>query len=333
MAILTPIDLDEARFIGRAFGKEVTSVTGLLAGSVNSNFELGLASGERLFLRIYEEQTVATASREALLLAHLAASGVPTPRPLAREDGSFIVTLHEKPAALFPFEEGASLCQKLLTPRTTRELGRALAHVHRAGAALAPAELARLVGPSRFDRAALAQRIAGLPAELPDEVKTARDRVSSFLAEPAAPPISVGLIHGDLFRDNVLWSNDQISAVLDFESASHGSLAFDLMVTILAWCFGDELDAELARALVAGYASVAAIGPAFAAELYREGVFACARFTTTRITDFELRPRGTGVYKDYRRFLRRWDALERIGPAHLSSFLHVPGFADRPSGD
>ncbi len=65
------------------------------------------------------------------------------------------------------------------------------------------------------------------------------------LARLASRPIvGQGLIHGDLFRDNVLWREGEISALLDFESASRGSRPFDLMVTILAWCFGDSLDHE-----------------------------------------------------------------------------------------
>jgi homoserine kinase type II len=70
------------------------------------------------------------------------------------------------------------------------------------------------------------------------------------------------LIHGDLFRDNVLWNGAEIAALLDFESASDGVLAYDLMVTVLAWCFGDALDVSLARAMVAGYAEVRALSRA-----------------------------------------------------------------------
>ena len=63
-------------------------------------------------------------------------------------------------------------------------------------------------------------------------------------------------LHGDLFRDNVLWRGGRIAALIDFESAARESYAFDLMVTILAWCTGDGLDPALARAMCEGYASV-----------------------------------------------------------------------------
>lgn len=323
MAILTPLDLDAARAIGRDFGLEVTAVEGLMAGSVNSNFALSTSTG-RFFLRVVEEQGFDGAAREARLLALLARSGVPTPEPLARSIGDGHTASHaRKPVLVFPFVDGSSLRQREVTPATMRVVGGALARVHAVGAALAGEDLASIAGPSRFDVAAMVRRLEGLPVELAPDVAAARDRLRAFFESPDAtpPPGEVGLIHGDLFRDNVLFQGPELVALLDFESASRGSLAFDVMVTALAWCFGDELDLALVRSLFEGYASVRALGPDRAAVLLAEGRLACARFTTTRITDFELRPRGMGVYKDFRRFLRRMDALERLGASGLASLL------------
>jgi homoserine kinase type II len=95
------------------------------------------------------------------------------------------------------------------------------------------------------------------------------------------------------------------------------------MVTLLAWCFGDALDPSLARALAQGYAAVRPLPEPEAARLHAEGTFAALRFAITRITDFELRPRGVGVYKDYRRFLARADALDALGSEGLRAMLGV----------
>jgi homoserine kinase type II len=72
-----------------------------------------------------------------------------------------------------------------------------------------------------------------------------------------------------------------------------------------------------------GYARVRPLPDAEADALYAEGSFAALRFAITRITDFELRPRGSGVYKDYRRFLARADALDAMGPAGVRAMLGV----------
>jgi homoserine kinase type II len=121
------------------------------------------------------------------------------------------------------------------------------------------------------------------------------------------------IVHADLFRDNVLWRADGLAALLDFESASSGSPAFDLAVVLLAWCFGDGLDLELGRALVAGYLARRPMPEEEREELYEAALFAALRFTISRITDFELRPRGRGVFKDFRRFVARMRAIEEIG--------------------
>src|SRR5262249_3448387 len=130
-----------------------------------------------------------------------------------------------------------------------------------------------------------------------------------------------GVAHADLFRDNVLWQGAEIRALLDFESACVESYPFDLMVTVLAWCVGDRLDPALASALVGGYQFVRPLLPDELARLHGEGCFAALRFAVTRITDFELRPRGAGVYKDYRRFVARLTELEALGPSGLSAVL------------
>jgi homoserine kinase type II len=123
--------------------------------------------------------------------------------------------------------------------------------------------------------------------------------------------VPTGVIHGDLFRDNVLFQGDDIAALLDFESASHGPLVFDLMVTILAWCYREAFDAALVHALLSAYVRRRPLERAERAALPVEGALACLRFATTRITDFSMRaPAGTPPLRDYRRFLARLEALE-----------------------
>ncbi|HVY45099.1 MAG TPA: homoserine kinase [Minicystis sp.] len=330
MAVLTPLTDDEAARLGARYGLDVVRARGILAGSVNSNYELALRGGGRVFARIYEEQTLGTAADEAALLDHLAARGVPTPRPLhlaaARPASGFVAEHAGKPVALFPWIDGEILCQARVDAGAARRVGEALARVHLAGASYA-------AKPGRFGPEQLAARLQRLHArpDLPPDVAALLPALDAHLAAIAAAPRRTdGLVHGDLFRDNVLFRGGEIVALLDFESASLGSFPFDLMVTVLAFCFGDRLERELARALAAGYAATRRPAPDELERLYDEARFAALRFTITRITDFELRPRGAGVYKDYRRFLARLDALDRLGPDGLLTLLglkHSPEVA------
>src|SRR5690349_8052199 len=102
MAVLTPLPLDAARRLGALYGLDVAGARGIPAGSVNSNFELTLGGGGRVFLRVYEEQSAAAASGEARLLDHLSARGVPTPRPLPLTGQAGFIAEHAgKPVAVF----------------------------------------------------------------------------------------------------------------------------------------------------------------------------------------------------------------------------------------
>src|SRR3954471_13404500 len=121
MATYTQLTLEQAREVGAAFGLEVTEVTGVPAGSVNSNYRLTLADKTLLFARIYEEQDRAGAEGEARLLDHLAASGVAQPRPLPRPDGdgfTAAIDTERGPRAmeLFAWRDGEILCQARNTP-------------------------------------------------------------------------------------------------------------------------------------------------------------------------------------------------------------------------
>jgi homoserine kinase type II len=324
MAVLTPLPLPSAQALGARWGLDVTHARGIPAGSVNSSYEIGLAGGGRVFLRIYEEQTLTSASFEAGMLDHLAERGVATPRPLplAGGDGEargFVAEHEGKPVAVFPWVDGEVLCQGRVTPERARRVGEALGRVHRAGASLEGAP------PSRFGLADLAARLTSLAdplRSLPEDVAAVLPDLAARVARhEAEPPLPEGaLIHGDLFRDNVLWQGEDIVALIDFESASRGSLAFDLMVTVLAWCFGDDLDLDLSRAMVAGYRAALEIPAEERARLHDAARLAATRFAITRITDFELR-RGSGVYKDYRRFLARLAAVERFGAADFPDAL------------
>jgi homoserine kinase type II len=143
------------------------------------------------------------------------------------------------------------------------------------------------------------------------------------------PRLSRGVVHGDLFRDQVLWRDDgEIAALLDFESACDGTFAFDLMVTVLSWCVGDDLDAGLARAMADGYQRVRTLSEAERDGLAGEGSFAALRFAITRITDFSMRARnadGTArpPARDWRRFMKRFDKLQSLGAGGVRGVLGV----------
>jgi homoserine kinase type II len=312
MAVLTGIAADDARALIAQYGVPgFRGIEGIPGGSVNSNFALEV-EGRRLFLRIYEEQDRAGAERETAMLERLAAAGVPTPSPLRRTDGAFVSTVKDKPAAIFPWRFGTIRCQAAVTPEDARRVGEALARVHLAGAGETRDggrfRLTDLL--SRLDRieASKDAQFAALAPSLREALQAAEAHRDSGLAR--------GLVHGDLFRDNVLWGEGgDISALLDFESACDGTYAYDLVVTVLSWCVGDDLDDRLARAMIGGYRDVRPLAERECQGLWAEASFGALRFTITRITDYAMRTGAEGprVIKDWRRFMMRFEKLRALG--------------------
>jgi homoserine kinase type II len=129
-----------------------------------------------------------------------------------------------------------------------------------------------------------------------------------------------GIIHGDLFRDNVLWADDRISAILDFEQASGGSLAYDLAVCINDWCWSGAPRIDLAVSLIAGYEQVRPLTEGDRVALPIELRASAARFTITRITDVYL-AKVTNPEKDFRDFLARSEAWRGQALGQLTSAL------------
>ncbi len=320
MAVLTLLDRAEAAALVRDYGMgELQSIEGIPAGSVNSNYALDV-EGRRVFLRVYEEQDLDGARGETRMLERLARAGVQTPSPCRRGDGELVSVLGGKPVALFPWVSGDMRCQASISPRHTRAVGEALARMHVAASGEACGE-----GRFRFeDLSARLDRIAGSkdPGFSP-RVPALRSALE-WAQAGRDPSLSTGVVHGDLFRDNVLWDGgDRIAALLDFESAFDGKHAFDLMVTVLAWCVGDSLDPSLARAMCEGYVAVRPLGPRERDGLWAEGCFAAMRFTITRITDYAMRTGTSGerVVKDWRRFEKRFDNLKSLGREGLLGVL------------
>jgi homoserine kinase type II len=287
---------------------------GLEVGTVNTSYRLDLDAG-RFFLRVYEEQGEDGAARETELLRWLSQSGIATPAPIAAKDGRTTLRVQGKPAALFPWVPGEILCQKRVTSDAAFLVGQALARIHRVGH---PPDAAS-IDEGRFGPTALADRCRRVAASKDEDARTLAgllERDVRAIASRRRPSVPRGLIHGDLFRDNVLWENGAIAAILDFESAHDGPFVYDLAVTILSWTFGDTFDFVLGRAICAGYETERPLEPGERDALYDEAILATLRFTITRITDDAIR-----IGKRWQRFVERRKIIEALGATHFAAEL------------
>lgn len=280
----------------------------IAAGTINSNYAVRTDTG-LLFLRVNEGKAERDVVYEAELVEELSARGVSTPAPHRAIDGRPFAILRDRYVSLFDWVDGDHRSAEDVSALDARAVGRALATLHAAGADLT----------ERFDRsgiytfADIVQRLVSIRGtddpELSDAISILSDEAEWLAAQRdvrlAAPR---GIIHGDLFRDNVLFCGDTLTGLIDFEQASIGSLAYDLAVCINAWCYTYRFNDELSAALVSGYSEIRELTAQDRAALPVELRAAAMRFTVTRITDVYL-PGVSLPGKDFRRFLARLTEL------------------------
>jgi len=241
-------------------------------------------------------------------LRELKQLGVPVVAPLLPLDPAEAVSVAGgKPFAVFPWVAGEDLCHARITAAHCFALGAGLAQVH-----LATAKLSQ-VPSGRFGVPDLLARLDFIEARSDAYRADVAAIREALAAHVAARDVGVpsGLTHGDLFRDNVLWTGDRLSGLLDFESACAGPFIYDLMVCVLAWCYTSAFDLERVSALVSGYQGKRPLSAAERRAAANEAGLACLRFATTRITDFAMRtPAGAQPKRAYQRFLDRLRAIE-----------------------
>jgi homoserine kinase type II len=134
-------------------------------------------------------------------------------------------------------------------PDDCRTVGAILASMHLAGVEY---DAALENGYGQPWRERFAERLRPELTRRESELIDAENRYQAIHDDTVLPR---GVIHGDLFRDNILWDAEGRGGVIDFYFACDDALAYDLAITVNDWCTtpGAELDAARARALVAGY--------------------------------------------------------------------------------
>lgn len=323
VGVFTQLGRSELCEVAEAFDLgELIGFQSIAAGTINTNVRIDTARG-RYFVRVNEGKAEADVAWEARLVSALAEGGVATPPPVVARDGRPYAPLAHtrKWVSVFPWRSGKHLEPSDVTPELAGELGAQLAKLHQVGLEL-PAAWRR---GSIYNHDHLVTRFARIESSLDPALRAAIDILAEELAiasraQSIRSNATQGIIHGDLFRDNVLWENGAISAILDFEQASGGSLAYDLAVCINDWCWDGALRMELARALVGGYQRIRTLPPRDREALPIEVRAAAARFTITRITDVYL-ARVDNPEKDFRAFLARCKAWRGPALGQLSSVL------------
>lgn len=293
MAVYTEIpDGELADYLDRYDIGDFHSLKGIAEGVENSNFLLSTDQG-LFILTLYEKRVDPKDLPFFLgLMDHLNQNGLACPKPVAMRDGNTLSTLASRPSAIISYLDGNSVRR----PRVEhcRQVGAALADMHLAGEGF---HLQRENALTLKDWRPLFKMSSpgaeSVSAGLSETILNELDHLESYWPDG----LPTGVIHADLFPDNVFFLKETLSGLIDFYFACNDLLAYDLAVCVNAWCFEADYSFNVtkAHALFAGYQSVRLLSSSETDALPTLCRGAALRFLLTRLYDWLNVPPGALV--------------------------------------
>jgi homoserine kinase type II len=321
MAVYTDVSAEDlGRFLAGYDLGELRSYKGIAEGVENSNFLLRTTAGSYI-LTLYEKRVAAGDVPFFLgLMEHLAKRGLTCPQPVKNRNGESLGTLCGRPAAIVTFLDG--MWMRRPDAGNCAAVGDALAQMHLAGADFAGRRRNALsVGGWRplFEQAAeRADDVQqGMRATIEDELGRLETTWPTDLPQ--------GMIHADLFPDNVFFLGDRLSGLIDFYFACTDTLAFDVAICLNAWCFEPDhsYNVTKGRSLLSSYIRARPLSGAELDALPLLARGAAMRFLLTRLVDWLNVPPGALVKPknplEYYRKLRFHQRASSVGDYGLSA--------------
>ena len=321
MAVYTELDKSILEEIGDDYGfGRILNMLGIPQGSVNSNYLLETNKGKFL-LRIDEVKSEMEVKREIDLLVFLRRHSFPCPHPIQDRKGRYYRDYENKCLSLYKYAEGRLLIPERLNSNHLENIGRVLGELHVIGKGY----------KKGIDNRFSFERVADVYGEVRDRLPSYFKRITRTLDEEVAYlehylewKLPKGIIHGDLFLDNIMFRGEKVVGILDFEAASRGKYIFDLATAVNSLCFdGERYDLKRFEALIGGYESLRTLSLAEWDAFPNELRFSALRFTVTRLNDFFLRPMDEAqrVNKDFREFYERLRILRRETEGGMEGLL------------
>ena len=250
MSVFTTVSADELSQWLKAYPLgTLLELKGIASGITNTNYFVTTTTG-RYVLTLFEEHSAEELPYFLNLMTHLAERGVPCPHPVKRNDGLQLDELNGKPAALVSCLAG----RDIKTPDEIHcaEVGRVLANMHVAGKSFTD------TGHDTRDtqwRLATAEKVIGLLSADDQAILNSTMQRQADLNMVALPQ---GVIHADLFRDNVLFDGNKIGGLIDFYYACRGAFLYDLAIAVNDWCVNADgaLDKPRVMAMLHAYHAV-----------------------------------------------------------------------------
>lgn len=315
MAVYTEVTDDElSSFLARYDAGTLVAYKGIAEGVENTNY-LVQTSKARFILTLYEKR-VATGDLPFFLglMEHVCERGVSCPRPVHAKDGQVLSQLAGRTAAMVTFLDGFSVKK----PRADHchKLGRALAELHLAAGSF---NQSRRNALGEAGWRPLFEKFRSRADEITPGLQSLIDNELTALYASWPSTLPTGVIHADLFPDNVFFLGDSLSGLIDFYFACNDALAYDVAICLNAWCFEPDgaFNLTKGRALLEGYDGVRRLTTEERVSMPILARGAAMRFLLTRSYDWLNRPPNAIVTPhnplDYVRRLRFHQTVDKIG--------------------
>lgn len=249
MSVYTTVSNDElASWLTRYSVGQLTDLKGIAAGITNTNYFVTTTQG-RYVLTLFETLGLQELPYYLNLMSHLAKHGVACPAPIADHTDHFCSQLAGKPACMVTCLSGKDV--EAASAVQCHALGEMLGAMHHAGATF-PQRMANPRGPEWWSATA-----AAVYAHMDEADAAVLSEEIQYQDSHRFTHLPSGVIHADLFRDNVLFDGDRIAGFIDFYYACNDFLLYDVAIALNDWARKPDgtIDDELARALLAGYQS------------------------------------------------------------------------------
>jgi homoserine kinase type II len=321
MAVYTLLEKRQLAQLAEEYGLgKVAGTNGVVAGSVNTHYRIDTSKG-RYLVRIDEVKSEIEVKRELDLLLYLRKHGFPCPQLAVDRKGRQYREIGGKCVSLYKFVDGHHREARRLTLGQIENAGRVLGDLHVIGKGYKKGI------ENRFSFERVAEVYQDVHDRLPSyfkKITRTLDEEVGYLEHYLESKLPKGIIHGDLFLDNLMFRGDKVVAVFDFEAASRGKYIFDLATAVNALCYdGERYDLKRFEALITGYESLRTLSLAEWDAFPNELRFSALRFTVTRLNDFFLNPVDSSqrINKDFREFYDRLSILRREREGGMEGLL------------
>jgi homoserine kinase type II len=251
MSVYTAITNEELKhFLSYYNVGELKEYRGISDGIENTNYFVDASDNNttnHFVLTLFEHHSFEEMQYYLNLMHHLADNQVPSANPVADNNGDYLRTLKNKPAALVERLAGKSIRET--TVSHCEQIGTAMGKMHAAGLSFKLKQTNPRGSDWRVHTANTLQK------KLPDDDLKLLNEEIIFQKANDNNNLPKGVIHADLFRDNVLWDGDRLSGFIDFYYACDDVLLYDLAVTVNDWCCLEDysLNHNKVSAILNGY--------------------------------------------------------------------------------